>query len=115
MVDAGHSEFDRRLRKLGRKHLAMSHGYTTIIRPDGLIVAEPRRVRVRLPIKGMLLIALAFIGFKGFLLSALGQSTYDDRLSELRAGTIVEKAGAWAMQPDRISIKMAEHLGPILR
>lgn len=114
MADA-HFEFDKRLRKIGRRHHAMERGYTTVMRSDGLIVAKPRRARVRVPVKGLVLMAVAFFGFKGFLLAALGPETYDARLLELQNGTMVEEAGAWAMQADRVSVRISELLGPVLR
>jgi hypothetical protein len=114
MVDA-HVEFNKRLRKIGRKHQAMERGYTTKLRSDGLIVAQPVRPRMQVPVKGIALLLIAFFGFKGFLLATLGPTTYDDRLANLRDGTYVEKVGAWAMQPDGATRFIAGHLGPILR
>ena len=114
MVDA-HGQFNKRLRKIGRKHQALERGYVTNLRPDGLIVAEPRRARVQIPVKGIALVIIAFFAFKGFLLATLGPATYDERLINLRSGTMVERGGAWAMQADRVSLLVSHYLGPILR
>jgi len=114
MVDA-HIQFNKRLRKIGRKHEAMERGYTTQLRADGLIVAQPRRARVQVPVKGIALTVAAFFGFKAFLLATLGPASYDARLVDLRSGTFVEQAGAWAMQADSASMFMAKHLRPMLR
>ena len=48
MVNA-HERFNERLRGLARKHRAMGRGYIMRLMPDGLIVAEPVRVRIQLP------------------------------------------------------------------
>ena len=48
MVNA-HERFNERLRGLARKHRAMGRGYIMRLMTDGLIVAEPVRVRIQLP------------------------------------------------------------------
>jgi len=107
--------FDERLRRLERKHRAMSRGYTTRMQPDGLIVAKPKRAQVRISGRSMLLFALAFIAFKGFLIANLGELGYEERVDRLSDGTLVEKAGAFVMQIDPLSQFAAEQIGPILR
>jgi len=108
-------QFDQRLRQLDRKYRAMSHGFTTRIRSDGLIVVQPERARFRVPIKPLLVFIIAVIAFKGFLIANLGPATYDDRVAKLRSGTIVEQAGAFIMQSDPASHYIAGQIGPILR
>ncbi|MFT7592973.1 MAG: hypothetical protein ACI8R4_000284 [Paracoccaceae bacterium] len=107
--------FDERLRRLERKHRAMSRGYTTHMRSDGLIVAKPRRAQVTISGKSILLFLLAFIAFKGFLVANLGALGYEERLDRLKNGTLIEKAGAFVMQIDPLSQFTAEQIGPILR
>ena len=108
-------QFDDRLRLLTRKHNAMSHGCVTQMQPDGLIVARPRKQPYRISGRSVLLFFAAFIGFKAFLVANLGPQTYEDRLNDLRAGTFVEKAGAFAMQADPVTVLVAGKIGPILR
>lgn len=108
-------QFDERLRLLARKHRAMSHGYVTRMQPDGLIVAHPRRHSIRISKRSIFLFIAAFILFKGFLVANLGPQTYDDRLARLQAGTVVERAGAFVMQPDPLTMYVANQIGPILR
>jgi hypothetical protein len=108
-------QFDERLRHLASKHRAMSHGYVTRMQPDGLIIAKPRRRQVRISGRSIFLFVAAFIGFKAFLVANLGPQAYDDRLARLQAGTVVEQAGAFAMQPDPLTMYFAKQIGPILR
>ncbi|MCF6234540.1 MAG: hypothetical protein L3J36_15805 [Rhodobacteraceae bacterium] len=108
-------QFEKRLTLLARKHNAMSRGYVMHMRPDGLIIARPKRQSSRLPRKAVILFLLAFFGFKAFLVANLGPQTYDDRVARLQAGTIVEQGGAFVMQADPLTLYLARQIGPILR
>lgn len=108
-------QFNERLHLLSQKHQAMARGYTTQMRPDGLIVAQPRRRQVRISGRAVFLFLLAFIGFKAFLVANLGLLTYEDRLGRLNAGTKIEQAGAFVMQADPLTMFVASKIGPVLR
>ena len=83
----------------------MTHGYSTKVGKDGLIVVKPksRRVRGGGGIKLLLLVAIGFIAFKAFALATVGPVTYNERLSKLENGTIIEKAGAKALAIDPVT------------
>ncbi|MEO0390600.1 MAG: hypothetical protein AAF218_06620 [Pseudomonadota bacterium] len=100
--------FNSRLRGLNRKHTAMRNGYVTQLRGDGLIVITPRRARRGMPMKGMLLLAIGFFAFKAFVLISIGDASYEARLQSLRAGTMAEQAGAWALQVDPVTAALAQ-------
>jgi hypothetical protein len=107
MSQVQEQEFDRRIRRLLRKHDRLSHGVVHRVGPDGLITAHPRR-RVPLPPVKAILAILAFgFVFKAYLLFALGPSTYDERVAVLEAGSLFEQAGALVMQPDPASSWLA--------
>ena len=108
-------QFNDRLNFLGRKHQAMSRGYTTQMRTDGLIVVKPRRRSIDIPFKGILLLLLGFVFFKAFILASVGPDTYGERVAILNSGTFVEKGGAWVMQADPVSQVIANFMGPIFR
>ncbi|MEL6451735.1 MAG: hypothetical protein AAFQ19_10780 [Pseudomonadota bacterium] len=109
------AHFHKRLGALGRKHAAMSQGYTTQLRGDGLIVAKPKRAKRRggFPLKGLLLVALGFFLFKAFMLSSMGEITYNERVEKLAQGTQIEQGGAYAMQIDPLTAFLAEYLAPL--
>lgn len=108
--------FNDRLNFLGRKHQAMSRGYTTQMRDDGLIVVKPRRRRgIEIPFKGIFLLLLGFVFFKAFMLASVGPDTYGERVAILNSGTFIEQGGAWLMQADPASQIIANYMGPILR
>ncbi|WP_458878647.1 hypothetical protein [Arenibacterium sp. CAU 1754] len=110
---SNHLEFETRLRRLMRKHRAMSNGYTMRMQPDGLIVAKPRRAS-RISGRSVLIFLAAFLLFKGFLIANLGAEGYGERISRLESGTFVEKAGAFAMQIDPLSELVSQKLRPLL-
>lgn len=114
MIDAK-TQFDHRLRDLGRKHAAMANGYTPKVRADGLIVIQPKRKNAFMPFKFAMFAIAALLMFKTFLLAAVGPDAYSDRLGKLETGTVFEQAGAWAMQIDPATQYAAGMIGPILR
>lgn len=110
-----HAHFVNRLKGLGNKHAQLAQGYTTRIDHNGIVTAVPKRRRRTLPIKGMLMLAIGFIGFKTFMLAAVGPVTYAERLAKLEAGTSVERLGARALGMDPVTQALANLVGPILR
>lgn len=107
--------FNQRVQRLAKKHDAMSRGYKTRMRKDGLIVMKPRRSRPGVSLRAIVLFIGALLMFKGFLLANLGPEGYSERVAKLSEGTPVERAGAWVMQPDPVSVFIAEQTGPVLR
>ncbi len=106
--------FNKRLTRLGRKHRRIiDAGAIHSVNHDGLIIARPRRRGLRLPIKGMFLIVAALIGFKVFLLTSLGEIAYAERHDLLAQGTMPERAGAYVMQLDRVTVWIAQELNKI--
>jgi hypothetical protein len=108
-------QFKNRLRRLERKHSAMSKGYQAKLRSDGLIVMTPRRQGPRISARSVLLFLAAFFLFKGFLIANIGIDGYNDRVVRLEGGNTVEVAGAWVMQADPLALLVAEKIGPVLR
>lgn len=92
--------FDKRLKKINRRHAKMTNGVVRRVNSDGLIIAKPRAFRARFPLKTLIVaLTLGFL-FKGFVFAYLGEAAYGERLAALQAGGIIEQAGAWIMQPD---------------
>ncbi len=96
-------EFERRMRRINRRHSKLSHGYVTAINEDGLVVARPQRRGNRAMLRGLSVIVLVMIIFKGFLHAQLGPQAYQDRVSALASGTVIEQAGAYAMVADPLT------------
>lgn len=113
-----HDNFVNRLNVLGRKHEKMTHGYSTKVGKDGLIVVTAKRRRYLgggAAIKFLLLVTIGFFAFKVFALTAFGPVTYNDRLSKLENGTIIEQIGAKALVIDPITQKVTGSVAAVLR
>ncbi len=107
--------FGRRVKNLNKKHARFAHGYYTTVRDDGLIIARPVRRSSGVPYKFLFVLAVLFFGFKALVLSAVGPGTYQIRLSTLENGTVIERAGAWALGLDPVTLAISSKIGPIFR
>lgn len=101
-------DFDNRLRRINTSRIKLANGYVSVVGDDGLIVVKPRRRRNMLPLRALAFVIIGFMGFKVMILAALGEPVYQDRVETLRAGSTVERAGAWVMQADPISTSVAD-------
>ncbi len=111
MTDANYARFNERLNEIETRHKRRSSGFVRLVERDGILApAERVRTRQGLPVRGIVLALLAFLGFKGFLLAHLGALTYVDRVAKLEAGSIVEQMGAWAMRADPLTLWIADQL-----
>jgi len=111
-----HHNFLSRVRRLESKHDAMHQGYSARVRSDGLIVVGPaKKIESRISARSILLFLAAFILFKGFLIASIGLVGYQERLTKLQAGSILEQGGAMIMFADPLSLWSAEQIGPVLR
>ena len=110
--------FASRLQTLGRKHKSMTHGYTTKVGKDGLLIVKPkraRRLRRSLSLQALFLAIVGFFAFKAFMLAAVGPITYNERLDKLNSGTVIEQGGAWGMGIDPVTQYLAQMAGPVMR
>ena len=107
-------EFSRRVDRLTRKNVALSRGYATHMRPDGLLVTAPARPRARLSLRLILLFVAAFFAFKAFLIASAGAVTYDARVERLHQGTLPEAAAAWVLQSDPVSRALSAQMARLL-
>ena len=108
-------EFDRRMRRISRRHSKLSHGYVTSVNSDGIVVAKPKRRGGGATLRSLALLFLVMVLFKGFLHARLGPDAYQARIDQLSAGAMVEKAGAWAMTADPITVWLSGHLSSLVR
>lgn len=106
--------FDKRVRRLDRKHRLLANGFTPVVQEDGLISVRPRRTAPRLPLKGLLYLFFGFILFKAVAIGNIGLPGYEERLDALRAGTVFEQGAAFLLYPDRFSVSLGAQLAPFL-
>lgn len=114
-VDTNMKDFGKRVKRINKHHRKLANGSIASVNHDGLIVAKVRRTGPRFPWKGVALCFAAFFAFKGFLLSQLGEATYNTRVTSLEDGTFVEKIGAYAMTTDPVTLWVSDQFGTMLR
>ncbi len=106
--------FDKRLKRIVRRHDKMANGVVRTVTSDGLIVAKPRLYKPRFPLKGLIVVLMLGFLFKGFLFAYLGEAGYAERVATLQGGTVLEQAGAWVMQPDPVTTIVAGGIATVL-
>ncbi|MEM8730981.1 MAG: hypothetical protein AAGF79_13800 [Pseudomonadota bacterium] len=107
--------FDQRLRRIDRTRRKLANGYEMHVQTDGLIVARPRRMRsIGISPRAFILFFAGLFLFKGLLIAHLGTVSYGERVLDLSQGSVIEQAGAWAMQIDPISQEVASVVAPYL-
>ena len=57
-----YDEFDRRMRRITRRHTQLSRGYVTTVNDDGLVVAKPKRKFSRGTLRGVAIVVLLVAG-----------------------------------------------------
>lgn len=108
-------EFERRMRRISRRHSKLSHGYVTSVNDDGLVVAKPRRRGSRSTLRGVALIVIIIMLLKGVLHAQLGATAYDERIEKLAGGNPIEQAGAWVMVADPITLWLSANFVSLVR
>ncbi len=107
-------EFDRRMRRISRRQTKLSKGYVTSVNDDGLVIAKPRRKFRRGTLRGVAIVVLVLMVFKGFLHNQLGAYAYDNRVETLSGGSAFEKAGGILMAADPITLWLSGKFGQYL-
>lgn len=108
-------EFDRRMRRISRRHTKLSHGYVTSINDDGMVVAKPKRKSRAGTIRSLALLFLVMVMFKGVLHGRLGDTEYQARIDTLSSGSAVEQAGAWVMYADPVTVYISGLASSLVR
>lgn len=108
-------EFDRRMRRINRRHSKLSHGYVTSINDDGLVIAKPARKGRNTIARATVIVVVMLLLFKGVLHAQLGAQAYQERLELLGSGTAMEKAGAIIMTPDPITLWVSSKVVSLVR
>ncbi|MCX7567564.1 hypothetical protein OS189_14555 [Sulfitobacter sp. F26169L] len=109
-------DFNARVGNVDKKQSRLvRRGYTTRVDKNGMIIAKPKSMRLRFPVKGAFLLVLSFLCFKAFMLFANGPDTYQDRLATLQNGNFIEILGARVLAIDPATQFIVDHVGPFLR
>lgn len=109
-------DFHARVGNVDKKQSRLvRRGYTSRVDKNGVIVAKPKGMRIRFPIKGIVLMVLGFFCLKALMLSANGPAAYQERLATLQNGTAIEAMGARALGIDPATQFIANQMGPLFR
>lgn len=106
--------FRKRLRRLERQHTALSRGYETHIRSDGLLIVKPKRQIPHVSSAAIFTFLALFMLLKAVLLAQVGHDDYANRVALLQVGTPVERVGAVVMSIDPVTSYLAGIIKPIL-
>lgn len=107
--------FDRRLKRVTRRHGRMrDNGVVAKLDKNGVIAAYPRRRLPSFPLRGFIILFAAALLYKGFLLAYLGPTTYDNRVTALAEGSLIEQGGAWILQADPATQVIAGVIRPLM-
>jgi hypothetical protein len=107
--------FDKRLKKITRKREQLAKGSVKRMRPDGLIVEEPRRFRFRFPVRGISLAVILVFLVKALFYASVGPLTYQQHLIALQGGGAFETAAAWLLYPDAVTIALGDMIAGVIR
>jgi hypothetical protein len=115
VADPNMKNFEQRLARIDKIHKA--GGAFESSGTLGRAYFDATRPRRR---RGVSLRALAFLFaaallFKAAILAQLGQDGYAERVAALANGSVFEQAGAWVLQADPATLKLAGFIQPILR
>jgi len=108
-------EFERRMRRINRRHSKLSHGFVTRVTDDGLVIAKPRKPRGYAMLRGVYLLVLVMFIFKGFLHANLGAVAYQERVDSLTSGNAIEQVGAFAMTADPVTLWLSGTISSLVR
>ena len=89
--------------------------FVTRIDQNGVLIVKAKRRGFHFPVKGAVLMILAFFCFKALMLVSNGPEAYSDRLSTLENGTIIEAMGARVLSVDPVTQFIADQVRPFLR
>lgn len=113
-MDKAQMSFHRREQALRRKHIRMSQGYVTRMDRNGLIVQVPDSKVGGIGLGLLVRVLLIGLAFKVLALSWLGESAYQAHVDALSQGAFHERAGAFVMQIDPVTQKLAALVTPLL-
>lgn len=108
-------EFERRMRRINRRHSKLSHGYVTSVNSDGLVVAKPKTRGWGGTIRGVVIMVAVIMVFKVALHAQLGERGYQDRVDALAAGSSIEQVGAFLMTADPVTVWASQQFVSLVR
>ncbi|MGH1576418.1 hypothetical protein [Planktotalea sp.] len=103
---------------LADKDRASHKDYVTLVDKNGLIQVVPRRRARSLPLAPFKLLALLVVlvtVFKALALFNVGLNDYQEELAVLKTGNMLERAGAFVLQVDPVTMAIYSNTGSLIR
>lgn len=107
-MDANHDRFQERLRRIDHSVSPSDQG--VVVRPDGVVVARRRRLRLSVPWRSATLALICCFLLKGFMIWHQGEADYAARLADLSARSSGHRAAAWILALDPVSAWIGDRL-----
>ena len=108
-------QFSKRMSRITQRHSRLSHGYTTAVSEDGLMVAKPKMRGRGATLRGVAIMAAVIVVFKAAVYANLGPVEYNARVEGLAEGNLVEQGGAFVMTADPLTVWVSEKLVSLVR
>ncbi len=103
-------DFEQRMQRINRHHRKLSRGFVASVNSDGLIVARPRAFSIGFPWRGLLFVLVVLLGLKVALFATMGEAEYTATVDRLKAGTMAEQIGGYAMAADPATVWLAQQV-----
>jgi len=103
---------------LSDKGQQSSNEYVTLVDKNGLIQVVPRKKKSVLSTAPLRLIVLFFLlitVFKALAVLNVGITTYEEQLTALPGGNVVEQAGAFVLSVDPLTHTIIQGIEPLVR
>ena len=104
------AEVETRKREATSKHAKVLYKK----RPDGLLVPVVLKKARRIPWVHLAFVTVCLIGLKGFIYAYFGTEVLNVRVTGLSQGNWSDQVFAFVLQPDSISLWVAEWMAAIL-
>ncbi|WP_028028635.1 hypothetical protein [Gemmobacter nectariphilus] len=112
MADQNLLDFNKRVTRIRKAHVD-GFGFEAV-GTLGRSSYRPRR-RLRLPVTGPVLVVVSVtVILKAAILAQLGGDHYQSKVDRLWSGNLLEQAGAVLMQPDPLTLWVADRLSPLV-
>ena len=104
------AEVETRKREAASKHAKVLYKK----RPDGLLVPVVLKEARRIPGLNLVFVIVCLIGLKGFIYFYFGADVLNVRVTGLFQGNWSDQIFAFVLQPDSISLRVAEWVSVVL-
>ena len=112
MTDPNMTDFYGRVARI-QKARAKGYGFEAPGALGRSFYFRPKSRRRSFVIPVLFLLLCGFL-LKGMIFYAVGAQSYDDRVAMLKAGEGIEPVGGWLMQPEPVTVFVADKIAMVL-